>query len=97
MSQVFMTQLVNSTAIRLIGYESETETLRVLFNHGDAYDYPAVPREVFDALRSAESVGRAFNQAIRNRPASRLDSNASMSFSDRFNSAHSDILIPIAG
>ncbi len=56
---------VNSTAIRLVGYQAETNVLRVVFRSGFGYDYQNVPREVFESLIAAESVGQQF-QAIRN-------------------------------
>jgi hypothetical protein len=74
----FEVQLVNSTAIRLIGFSGDT--LRVIFRSGSAYDYSGVSREVFENLASAESVGTQF-QSIRNAyEFNRLESNRVQNF-----------------
>lgn len=39
--------------------------LLVKFNSGAIYEYKDVPEEVFDALLSAESVGKYFNKEIK--------------------------------
>ena len=64
MTQVFEAALVNSTAIRLIGYNQEANTLRIIFRSGSGYDYSNVPVEVFEELVEAESIGTQF-QVIR--------------------------------
>ena len=57
---------VSSSNLRSIGYESETSTLEVEFNHGGVYQYHGVPQEVFDSLMQAGSHGIYFNQNIKN-------------------------------
>ncbi len=65
-------QPVSSSNVAAVGFESsdpensETGTLRVEFKSGSTYDYQNVPQSTFDALVSAESVGRAFNQLVKN-------------------------------
>ncbi|NEP56004.1 MAG: KTSC domain-containing protein [Symploca sp. SIO2G7] len=61
---IYEAALVNSTAIRLIGYSVVTNTLRVIFRSGSGYDYSNVPVEVFEELLAAESIGTYF-QLIR--------------------------------
>lgn len=57
---------VNSSSISHIGYNPDTETLHVRFQHGSReYAYPGVPAHEHEALLKAESVGRHFMQHIR--------------------------------
>ncbi len=39
--------------------------LEVEFHRGAVYEYAGVPPRVFDALLSAQSVGRTFNDLVR--------------------------------
>jgi hypothetical protein len=57
---------VSSSNLRAIGYEPETATLEVEFNHGGVYQYHGVPQEVFDSLMQAGSHGIYFNENIKN-------------------------------
>jgi hypothetical protein len=54
---------VKSSNVAAVGHEGET--LEVQFNNGTRYRYAGVPRETFDALIGAESVGRFFNTEIK--------------------------------
>lgn len=57
---------VSSSNLSSIGYEPETSTLEVEFNHGGVYQYHGVPQDVFDSLMQAGSHGTYFNANIRN-------------------------------
>ncbi|HWS71806.1 MAG TPA: KTSC domain-containing protein [Thermoanaerobaculia bacterium] len=57
---------IDSTVIAALDYSAEHACLEVTFHTGRIYDYFLVPPSVFTALREAESVGRYFNQHIRN-------------------------------
>ena len=59
--------LVSSTNIRAIGYDPNSSTLEIEFNHGAVYQYSDVPQGEFDALISAASHGTYFNANIKNR------------------------------
>ena len=48
---------VNSTAIAIVAYSSELQTLRVVFHSGRVYDYQNVPVIEYGALVTAMSVG----------------------------------------
>lgn len=48
----------------LQGLEAAGE-LRVTFRNGESYAYSSVPVIVFDRLRTAESVGKAFHTLVR--------------------------------
>lgn len=56
---------VVSSMIAKIGYDRKTQTLRVVFENGDAYDYPTFTERDWEAFRAAESLGRHFHRAIR--------------------------------
>lgn len=59
-----------SSNIAYIGHREMTDNnsdeLFVQFNNGNSYFYAGVLRNVFIDLRDAESVGRHFNQNIKN-------------------------------
>jgi hypothetical protein len=50
-------QFVDSSNIERIGYNSNSNTLRIEFKSNRTYDYFNVPESVFNELRSASSVG----------------------------------------
>jgi hypothetical protein len=56
-----------STAIRNLSYDSAKRELSVTFVTGRRYVYADVPREIFEAFKTAESRGAFFNHAIRDR------------------------------
>ena len=53
-----------SSHISAILYSDETQTLRVEYSNGEAYNYFDVPAEVADEIEKAESKGRALHQYI---------------------------------
>lgn len=57
---------VTSSNIDAIGYDPMQRVLKVVFKSGSIYDYYEVGQEVYDDLMSAESIGRTFNQTVRN-------------------------------
>ena len=56
---------VASSVIARLGYDQDTETLEVEFHTGRIYRYVGVPPSVYEALLNAESLGRYFNERIR--------------------------------
>ncbi len=56
---------VESSMISKIGYDRKTQTLRVLFNNGNAYDYPTFTERDWAAFQEAGSVGGHFHRAIK--------------------------------
>jgi hypothetical protein len=58
-------QLVNSSAIRAVGYDGYT--LTVEFHTGRTYDHPGVPNSVYREFINASSMGAYYNQNIRGR------------------------------
>jgi len=57
--------LVNSSAIRAVGYDGHT--LTVEFHSGRIYDHPGVPYAVYAAFMHASSMGAYYNRHIRGR------------------------------
>lgn len=55
--------LVNSSAIRAVGYDGST--LTVEFHTGRVYDHPNVPYSVYLGLMQADSMGAFYNRHIR--------------------------------
>ncbi len=58
-------QVVESSSLRSIGYERTTETLEVEFKNGGVYRYGSVPAEIWNQLRGADSIGRFFQDHVR--------------------------------
>ena len=56
---------VESTTLKSMGYESESQILEIEFQSGSVYEYFDVPGAVYEGLRRAESKGRYFNDEIR--------------------------------
>lgn len=56
---------VRSSVVAAVTYDERQHVLQVEFHTGRIYDYLDVPRRVYEALMSAESVGQYFNQVIR--------------------------------
>ncbi len=68
-------ELVDSTALRAVSYNADSQILEIEFQSGEVYRYFEVPAEVYWELIEAESRGRYFVQALRNNyPFVRLDS-----------------------
>jgi hypothetical protein len=55
---------VESSMLRDVGYDPDTETLEIGFNSGTVYQYFDVEQEAFDALMNASSKGRHFLDQI---------------------------------
>lgn len=58
---------VNSSAIRAVGYDTNTARMRIAFVEGQTYDFCRVPQKVFDGLLHASSKGSYYNVHIRDR------------------------------
>lgn len=54
---------VQSSNVISVGYAAETEILEVEFKGGVVWHYNSVPAERFEAITSAESIGKAINAA----------------------------------
>lgn len=58
---------VKSSVIREVGYDAKNRVLEVEFHSGRIYHYLDVTRRDYDAMLSADSVGKYFNQVIKTR------------------------------
>jgi hypothetical protein len=56
---------LDSRTLASAGYDDPSATMELEFVEGRVYRYFVVPRSVFDALFSADSVGRFFQEHIR--------------------------------
>lgn len=59
-------QFVDSSNIERIGYDPNSNTLRIEFKSNRTYDYSNVPENVFNELRNASSVGSYHAKNIKN-------------------------------
>jgi hypothetical protein len=55
---------VQSSALKSLGYDGETETLEVEFHGGAVWQYLEVPQALYDGLRDADSKGAHFHAHI---------------------------------
>ena len=58
---------VRSSSLRSVGYDPRRRVLEVEFATGRRYQYLDVPPDVHDALMAAPSLGRHFNEHVRDR------------------------------
>lgn len=56
---------VSSSTVGAVGFDEASSTLGVRFNTGAEYHYSGVPRQVFDGLVSASSVGQYLDQFVK--------------------------------
>lgn len=56
---------VTSTSVAAVAYEDESNTLGIRYMNGSEYHYYGVPREVFEGILGASSVGRYVDQYVK--------------------------------
>jgi hypothetical protein len=56
---------VDSSNVEAVGYESEAQELHVQFLSGAYYIYHGVPREIYDDLLAAPSIGSFLNRVVK--------------------------------
>lgn len=54
-----------SSSIASATYDTETEVMVITFRAGRVYEYPRIPRGVWDLYVSAQSKGTCFSHNIR--------------------------------
>lgn len=57
---------VTSSNIRSIGYDEDKEILEVEFQNKHIYQFFGVGKSVHKKLLKAESIGKTFNESVRN-------------------------------
>jgi hypothetical protein len=58
---------VNSSNIKSVGYDPIRKVLEVEFKTGSVHQYEDVPHDLPEKMVKADSVGRFFNQHVKNR------------------------------
>jgi len=58
---------VSSSAIRQIGYDKSTQMLGIVFDGGNSGQYSGVPIDVYNEFIKAPSIGKYFNQFIKDK------------------------------
>ena len=58
-------QTVDSSNLASVGYDEENQILEIEFNHGGVYQYSDVPKDEYDSLMNADSLGSYFYHNIR--------------------------------
>lgn len=71
--QVITMDEVESSQINAIGHDAETDTLTIQFKNwkgepSTTYHYQNFTADDFESFKNAESIGRHFNQNIKNDP-----------------------------
>lgn len=51
---------VTSSNIASVGYDDASQVMEIEFKTGKVYQYPMAPREKYDALMAAPSIGKHF-------------------------------------
>lgn len=64
-------QPVESSAVNSVGYDPTAEILEVEYSSGAVYRYGGVPREVFEWLLAAPSIGQFVNAVVKQYPYAR--------------------------
>ncbi len=58
---------VESSNLKKVGYDPETRTMRIQFQHGGIYEASDIPPEKHAELMAAESKGKHFMTHLRHR------------------------------
>lgn len=58
---------VNSSNVKSVGYNSILKLLEVEFNNGSVYEYIDVPKELYDAFISSDSLGKFVHSHLKNK------------------------------
>ena len=66
-------QIVSSSLVESLGYDPEKEVLEVELENGRVYRYRDVPQSTYNELIEADSIGRYFNQYIRDLSHTRIE------------------------
>lgn len=56
---------VSSSNIESVGYDKDTKTLEVAFHSGSVYQYLNVEPEIYSNMLTASSVGKYFNESVK--------------------------------
>lgn len=59
--------VTRSTMITEIEYDSEKKLLILIFGKGGKYEYSDVPKDIYEALLGAESIGKYFLANVKDK------------------------------
>lgn len=59
-----MIEIPRSSCIREAGYDEKTQTMIINFKSGGRYEFKRVPKDIFDQMIKAPSVGKFFHAHI---------------------------------
>lgn len=57
---------VFSTRIKSVGYDPDSQVLEIEFTDNSVYEYDGVPKSKFDGLVGSYSIGKYFEENIKN-------------------------------
>ena len=57
---------VTSSNLCSVGYDPDSQTLEIEFNHGGVYQYANVPEGEYEGLLNSDSKGKYFHANIKN-------------------------------
>jgi hypothetical protein len=58
-------QMVSSSNVEAVGYDSDARELYIRFTDGDTYAYSNVEPQIYEGILQAPSVGSYFNREIK--------------------------------
>jgi hypothetical protein len=58
---------VSSTNIAELGYDEQSSTLEVMFRNGGIYQYFDIPKQEYESLINAASIGEYLNNNVKGR------------------------------
>jgi len=59
---------VQSSNLKMVGYDEENNILEIVFKSGSIYQYAPVEKSTYEGLLSASSKGKYFFSHIKNAP-----------------------------
>lgn len=63
--KIDLAPVTDSKVLKGMGYDQDSNTLRVQFMNGDTYDHEGVPLEKYASLTGADSTGKFYNNRIK--------------------------------
>lgn len=59
-----MVETPRSSCVAAVGYDEGTKILGIVFKHGGKYTFTGVPKDLYDGMLKAPSVGKYFHSRI---------------------------------
>lgn len=58
-------ELVDSSCVRAVGYDADSEVLEIEFHSRKVYVYYAMPKQIVEEFLSSNSLGGFYNEKIK--------------------------------